>query len=357
MKNRKIMWYLPIEPLEQRYTAQMKRWVSGVISQDPEISKHYFLRVIEPETEMGQNVSSASWLDQCGTIDYKAGQIRKMASLFSNKKINSGDVILLGDVWFPGIEALRYMADLSGIKIKIIGWHYAGTYDPNDTLAKNLTSWGKAFEDLLLNHVLDAICVGSNYHGSLLRYQANPRCEIIPYGLAWNSKEVQDTVKKVKKENIVVFPHRLAPEKQPKSFIRLANKFKNSDWKFVISTNSSGNHVRPGANITLVEHQTKDEYYQFLNTCKIFYSCALQETFGYALHEAIALGLSVVAPRRCSYTEMLDDDPRFLYGEDDPLGEKLLKKNMVRLPVPSEELTSRFNYSISTFIRRALCLQ
>jgi len=43
----------------------------------------------------------------------------------------------------------------------------------------------------------------------------------------------------------------------------------------------------------------------------VFFSAAYQETFGYALQEAIAFG---VQPNRLSYPEVLEDDTRFLYN-------------------------------------------
>jgi glycosyltransferase involved in cell wall biosynthesis len=219
--------------------------------------------------------------------------------------------------------------------------------------------WAKTWEHWLLNYGLDAICVGSEFHKNMLRASFGRKIPIYPLGLAWRPVEVRDSVARtVSKEKIVIFPHRIAPEKNPEAFYELADRFAGRGWRFVVSTNNPhvADTLKPSSSrVEVVCHKTKQDYYDFLNTCSIYYSNATQETFGYALHEAIAFGLAVVAPMRCSYPEMLNYDARFLYDTlRDPLGLNLLDamlNNPVAVPF---EYTSRWNAGENVFIAKIL---
>lgn len=340
--------FLPLEPLHERYTQQMYKWV--------EASMHRL--GIQSREVLGKPssmyINHGQWLDTTATIQYKSSQVRNLAEMFERGQIDKGDTILLGDVWFPGIESIRFMSDLLLGKgsVKIAGWHYAGCFDPHDYLARNLGAWSKPWELSILNNVLDFVCVGSEYHKQLLTLGAGGAIasKILPLGLAWNPDDLAP-YRTSEKEKIVIFPHRNAPEKQPEHFRMLAKHAMqhHPDWKFVISTSSKAD-IAESENVAVVKHESKESYYRLLAKCSIFYSSALQETFGYALHEAIALGLSVVAPYRASYKEMLQEDPRFLYDHKDVCGIKLFGERAADpIPVPYE-YTERYKNSTDQFL-------
>lgn len=348
--------FLPIEPLEERYTAQMLRWVEDALKS---LGVEY--RIVLPATKDYQSIKHGQWLDTYSTTRYRSDQISLVATQFENGFIKDGDVFLVGDVWYPGIEAIRLMADLSHIKIKIAGWHYAGTADPADLLHRELGDWARTWEHWLMNYGLDAVCVGSEFHKNMLRASFGRKVEIYPLGLAWQPDEVkQYATPRGQRSKIVVFPHRIAPEKDPEAFYELARIYKDSGWQFVVSTNNARVAekvmVDPKAKyISVAWHKNKQDYYKFLAQCSIYYSNATQETFGYSLHEAIALGLAVVAPMRCSYPEGLQYDPRFLFDPlHDPLGLDLLGK-MLNYPIAVPyEYTSRYAGSEKEFISKLL---
>lgn len=348
------IYFLPIEPLEERYSAQMLRWVEQAVI-DLGVETYTFLP-ISPY----QQIQHGQWLDTFGTTRYRNEQLNLAVKHFEAGFVKNGDIFLVGDVWYPGIESLRLMADLSGVKIRIAGWHYAGTADPADLLHRMTGEWAVAWEHWLINYGLDAICVGSLFHKNMLRGKFGRKTPIYPFGLAWQPKEVRQGVRTWEKERIVVFPHRIAPEKSPESFYMLAELFKDSGWRFVVSTNNFKVADQVISNpmakyVEVVCHDSKKAYYDFLATCSIYYSNATQETFGYALHEAIALGLSVVAPMRCSYSEMLQYDKRFLFDPlSDPYGRLLLEKR-VRQPIAVPfEYTEKYAGSEIKFISQLL---
>lgn len=344
------VFFLPLEPLEERYTAQMLNWVRQALQ---ELNTDY--EVVMPSSNY-KAIQHGQWLDTFGTTKYRNLQMNIVAGLFEQGKIHEGDLFLVGDVWYPGIENIKLMAELSNFRVKVAGWHYAGTADPADLLHRATSSWAYTWEHWLVNNYLDAICVGSQFHANMLGKAFGAYDNVYPFGLAWRPEEVKQYFSEYAKQKIVVFPHRIAPEKNPEGFYKLAEIFKDKGWRFVVSTNNP--HVADTIKNPYVEvvcHKSKEEYYRFLNTCSIYYSNATQETFGYALHEAIALGLSVVAPDRCSYSEMLENDPRFLYNpQRDPLGLNLLDA-MMDYPIPTPiEYTLRWNASEITFLAKLL---
>ena len=91
----------------------------------------------------------------------------------------------------------------------------------------------------------------------------------------------------VEKKPKIIFPHRLAPEKQLEIFKDLAKEMPEYEW-FVAQ-----------------EHKlTKDEYHTHMAESKIMFSANLQETLGITSYEAALVGTLPMVPNRLSYSEM-----------------------------------------------------
>jgi glycosyltransferase involved in cell wall biosynthesis len=344
-----MIYYLPIEPLEARYTAQMLQWVSddlrGLVGPDG-------YKVLLPDYKGG--IAHGQFLDTFASTRFKAEQLGMVATLFELGGVRHDDLFLLGDVWFPGIESIRLMADLCGLQVKIAGWHYAGCFDQADHYSQHLRAWARRFEEMLCEHILDAICVGSKSHADVLA--RNVKVAIYPFGLSWKPHSIPiDEFDR--RENVVLFPHRIAPEKNLPAFLRCARKLKHKNWKFIISVpkqQEEAARAQASVHTEVIAHDSKASYYDLLRRCRIIYSSAFQETFGYAVNEAIASGCCVVAPDRLSYTEVLERDNKFLYGADDQDGAALLESRMNHwLPVPFR-YTDKYSDSTVRFLKRIL---
>lgn len=343
-----MIFYLPIEPLECRYTNQMLNWVTADLQGF--VGDQY--AVVLPE-QASSSIKHGQFLDSYESNRFKAAQLALVAQAFAHNKVHSGDLFLLGDVWFPGIEMVRMMAELAGVHVKIAGWHYAGTFDQADFYYRALGIWSRRFEAMLCEHILDAICVGSQSHAALLAH--NLKVPIAAFGLSWKPRSLPEHNGQ-ERQNIVVFPHRIAPEKNVTAFLRCARKLKHKGWKFVISMPDTAAHGQALATdyVSVIRHPNKASYYELLHNSKIVYSSALQETFGYAINEAIACGCSVVAPNRLSYPEVLEHDNKFLYADDDPDGVYLLEARMDKfVPVPFH-YTDKYSDSTIRFLKRIL---
>jgi glycosyltransferase involved in cell wall biosynthesis len=269
-----------IEPLEERYTAQWQRWIAAGMDALNLPHKDIFGKPLTSKIEVG------SVLDVYGTLAYKQSQLRNFIEEIRVNGITADDIVFVHDLWFPGIEALAYIRNMIKVPFKIYGILHAGVYDNHDfTYLNGMRSWGRRFEKMLLT-ITDRVFVATEFHRDLiLKMHKRIKSEIVVTGLFFENEIGEPTAK----ENIVVFPHRLDKEKNPRRFDRLAKKLKKTDWQFIKAAEVC---------------KTKQEYYDLLNRAKIAVSFADQETFGYAMIEALAAGCHVVVPDRLSYSTM-----------------------------------------------------
>ena len=93
--------------------------------------------------------------------------------------------------------------------------------------------------------------------------------------------------KHLPKRDLILFPHRLAPEKQVEIFRDLAQAL--PQYEFVVCQD---------------QQLTKDEYHTLLGQAKIVFSANLQETLGISCYEGALVDAVPLVPDRLSYSEM-----------------------------------------------------
>lgn len=326
-----MIYWLPLEPLAQRYTEQMHRWVVSAL----ERCGHPWKTVLGKTAV--ERITHGQWLDTTATCAWKTEQVLQMTEAIAAGELQSGDTILVGDVWFPGIETLKFQCDLLGLQVKFAGWHYAGCFDPHDYLAKTLGPWGKKYEAALLEGVFDHVCFGSPFHQGFVERSVTLKGRGCVAGLAWDHDEVA-AHRSSERSKVVVFNHRWADEKRWQEFVWLANFLRNKfpQWRFAYSTSgtvAAATASECNANgIDIVCHDSKTAYYNWLARAGVVWSGADQETFGYSFMEAIALGVPVVAPNRLAYRDHFLraglSPENWLYGASDPCGMSLLSAEM-----------------------------
>lgn len=287
---------IPLERFEERYTSQWFNWFEKFMKPTIVLDGHYLTSSIE----------DGSFLDVCGTNYFKAYQLKRIVEFIYNRK-KASDMseyaFFFMDLWFPGIEMLAYIRSGLNLKFKITGCLHAGTYDPADFLSqKGMGYWGKDLENSWFRFI-DKIFVATNFHKNLI---VSAR-DIDPNKIAVTGFPIYDehSNKAIEKKDIVVFPHRIAPEKNPKVFEYL-KLISQSEWEFVYSKEFTGN---------------KEEYYHLLNMSKIAVSFADQETWGIAMQEALFADCLVLVPDKLSYKEMYSECFKFsgLYDAVDRL--------------------------------------
>jgi hypothetical protein len=100
--------------------------------------------------------------------------------------------------------------------------------------------------------------------------------------------------KNITKKNIILFPHRLAPEKQHNIFQDLAKEM--PQYEFVTCLEVCKN---------------KNDYHNLLAEAKLIFSANLQETLGISWYEGAVLGVIPMIPDRLSYKEMALDEFKY----------------------------------------------
>jgi len=278
---------LPLESLEIRYTEQWRTWFYSELDKSTVEYRVVLGDALTSKIELG------SVLDAYGTNYWKATQMARLIKLMHNKEVKSSDTLLFADLWSPGIEALQYISDMGGARPAITGILHAGSWDANDfTYKKGMRPWAHGIEQSWLN-MFDMVFLGSYYHKNLI--QENhivDENKLVVTGLPFYPKDFYR--ERPRYNNLIAFPHRLDAEKHPEQFDALMKR--HSELR----------------SIKTAEHfTTKKHYYDELASASVAVSCATQETFGYAMMEATALGCIPLVPNGLSYKELYPEIFRY----------------------------------------------
>ena len=300
----RTLYLVDLESVETRYTSQ---WKSLLPKQ---LRDHDIKTEIIGGGETPKNASPGAFLNFSGTNSYKSSQLIAISNLFATNQIKEGDYFLYTDAWNPTVIQLKYMSELLGIPIKIGGLWHAGSYDPQDFLGRLIGDkpWVRSAEHSMFScydhnffatkfHVeMFANCFGDQTADELMA--ENDGVKIV----GWPMEYLHNTFAKfvrdyTLKKNKIIFPHRLAPEKQLEIFKDLAKEMPEYEWY-----------------VAQEKRLAKEDYYEHLWESKIVFSANLQETLGISMYEGALLGTFPLVPDRLSYTEMWDE--HFKYPSD-----------------------------------------
>jgi hypothetical protein len=103
------------------------------------------------------------------------------------------------------------------------------------------------------------------------------------------------------KRDLILFPHRIAPEKQVEIFRDLKEHL--PQYEFIVCQD---------------QELTKNEYHNLLGEAKMVFSCSLQETLGIGCYEGAIVDAIPMVPDRLSYSEMYFDTFKYpsIWTED-----------------------------------------
>lgn len=284
----RMIYYLPIELLEERYSNQWHKWFMEAFEKQKKL-----VTVIGDMTP--HKIKQGQFLDVFETHRFKFDQLQRLLAFLEDHP--EPCTVFFMDLWFPGLECLAYIRDTLKRDIRIKGILHAGTYDPHDFLTQSgCAKWGCHLETSWLR-IVDEVIVATNFHKDLIennRGRMTADISVIDFPVFRDEERA-----KLPKQSRVVFPHRLAPEKNPQCFETFQHRFEEkygtiAEW------------VR-----TKDVCKTKEDYYDLLAQSKVAVSIADQETFGIAMLEALNLGCIPVAPNRLSYQETLKEYPLY----------------------------------------------
>lgn len=284
-----------IEAVDTRYTKQWKdhlpRQLQRATNED--------VKVISGG-ETPQATTPGAFLNFGGTNVYKSKQLEKIGEMFCEGTVEDGDYFLYTDAWNPTVIQLRYMAELLGVDITIGGLWHAGSYDPQDFLGRLIGNkpWVRHAEQSMYD-CYDDNFFASQFHIDLFAQNFNTNNSKI-HRVGWPMEYLAtslDSYKNMDKKDIILFPHRVAPEKQVEIFRDLAQQL--PQYEFVVCQ----------------ERQlTKNEYHNLLGEAKLVFSANLQETLGISWYEGALVDAIPMVPDRLSYKEMAL--PEFKYPSE-----------------------------------------
>jgi hypothetical protein len=212
--------------------------------------------------------------------------------MFCAGTIKDGDYFLYTDAWNPTVIQLRYMAELLGVDVRVGGLWHAGSYDPQDFLGRLIGDkpWVRNAERSMYE-CFDDNFFATDFHIDLFEKSFREiMVEHEPIRVGWPMEYLRNSLnmyKNMDKKDIILFPHRIAPEKQVEIFRDLRTHL--PQYEFVVCQEQS---------------LSKNEYHNLLGEAKLVFSANLQETLGISWYEGALVDAIPMVPDRLSYSEM-----------------------------------------------------
>jgi len=300
------VFLVDLEAVETRYTGQWKTHVPNLLRK-----AGHNVQIISGPTDIPSATTPGAFLNFGGTNIYKARQVEQMGRLFCDGAVHAGDHFIFTDAWHPGIINLKYMSELLGIPVTTHGLWHAGSYDPQDFLGRLVGNkpWVRHAEKSFY-YAFDHNYFATDFHIHMFYenlIQADPDRRQTMYKTVlddtlftnkvvrtgWPMEYMQDTLamyKNMPKRDLILFPHRIAPEKQVEIFRDLKHQL--PQYEFVVCQD---------------QELTKNEYHNLLGEAKLVFSANLQETLGISWYEGAVVDAIPMVPDRLSYREMAFD--------------------------------------------------
>jgi hypothetical protein len=291
------IFIVDIEAVSTRYTGQWKSRVPALFKK-----AGFNVQIISGPTDIPAATTPGAFLNFGGTNVYKSNQVEQMGRMFCDGSIRGGDHFIFTDAWHPGIINLKYMSELLEIPITIHALWHAGSYDPQDFLGRLIGNapWVRHTEKALY-HAIDFNYFATKFHiemfvNNLLQdgktritgWKPEYDKKIVQTG--WPMEYMEETLtpyKTLSKHDLILFPHRIAPEKQVEIFRDLATLL--PQYEFIVCQD---------------QELSKEEYHTLLGQSKIVFSASLQETLGIGCYEGALVDAIPMVPDRLSYSEM-----------------------------------------------------
>jgi hypothetical protein len=296
------VFLVDLEAVETRYTGEWKTHLPSLLRK----AGHH-VQIISGPTDIPSATTPGAFLNFGGTNIYKSAQVEQMGRLFCSGSVAANDHFIFTDAWHPGIINLKYMSELLHIPVTIHALWHAGSYDPQDFLGRLIgdAPWVRHAEKSFY-HAINHNYFATEFHiemfcQNLLGYENSDivrefaKHKIIRTG--WPMEYMTDTLlqyKGMEKKDLILFPHRIAPEKQLDIFNDLKTQL--PQYEFIVCQERS---------------LTKNEYHNMLGEAKLVFSANLQETLGISWYEGSIVDAIPMVPDRLSYKEMAMEDFKY----------------------------------------------
>ena len=296
------IFLVDLESVSTRYTSEWKTHLPEILKKIKGCEVH----IIAGSDDIPEATTPGAFLNFGGTNIYKAGQVEEMGRLFCSGQVRAGDHFFFADAWHPGIINLKYMSELLNISVVTHGMWHAGSYDPQDFLGRGISNkiWVSHAEKSFF-HAFDHNYFATQFHINMFcenlldtteeKIKLHYGNKIVRSGWPMNYlSKIFEPYDKSNKRDLILFPHRIAPEKQIDIFRDLQKQL-------------------PQYELVICQEQTltKEEYHKLLCESKMVFSANLQETLGISCYEATLADSIPVVPDRLSYSEMYHEEFKY----------------------------------------------
>ena len=295
------IFIVDLEAVESRYTGEWKSHLPLILTE-----LGHTITIIDGPSDIPAATTPGAFLNFGGTNIYKSVQVEKISRLFTSGEVKANDHFLFTDAWHPGIINLKYMSELLQIPVTIHALWHAGSYDPQDFLGRLIgdAPWVRYAERSFF-HAIDHNYFATDFHIELFCEELlgcsvglrenHENDKIVRTG--WPMEYMPSTLSEYQdlpKRDLILFPHRIAPEKQVEIFKDLAKQL--PQYEFIVCQE---------------QQLSKHEYHTLLGQSKIVFSANLQETLGISCYEGAIVGAIPMVPNRLSYSEMYFDEFKY----------------------------------------------
>ena len=332
------IYYVPIEPLEERYTEQWYRHFPI------EFKKAGFEVEIIDGVALSDTVDVGTFLDINSTIAYKNSQMTKIASMFRQNLIEQDSIFFFGDTEFWGLESLRLMADMNKVNIKVYSFLHAGSYTLED--AFQIAEPYQKYTELGWIMACDKVFVGTEYHKEAFierrinRYADEADKQMLSDKIFVSGNPVfldeYDKFDTPKKQKIII-SNRFDVEKRPNLSLDFAYLIKKRHPEVEIVITTSRDEFKSNAKwlveyakayeedgiVTIKAGLSKNDYHKELSESKIMLTNSIEENFGYCILEALVYDTYPLCPVGLSHNELCSDDERLLFKDNDEILDKI----------------------------------
>jgi glycosyltransferase involved in cell wall biosynthesis len=329
------VWYLPIEPYEERYTVQLRDWT---LARFAARGVHYreILGQAVWQPRNGNRVTTGVALDAHFRTMWGLDQVSTLIGVLQHRGVDMiqwDDVIYTQDLYQPGYDALLYVLEQQfpdrERRPRIFTHNLAQTIDPDDFTSG--WKWMRSYE-WMVDQTASGVFYASTEHAALARVAGftAPRHVV---GLLHDRDAVRSLYgfepKPIElRSKRIVYTSRFDAEKQPHFFLDLVEWLRRSIWpEFKIQILTGAPMLRsndPSALervermetaglLEVVCHLDKRGYYALLADSRLQINTARQDWVSNTLLESSALGTPTLAPAYRGFPEALFNFDRCLY--------------------------------------------
>jgi glycosyltransferase involved in cell wall biosynthesis len=274
-------------------------------------------------------------------------------------------VFFLADAEMFGLEgAIKYLATLNDVKVKICGFAHAGSYTKGDFVEKCYPF--AAHYETAWSNIFDKIFVGSQYHKERLVTERFVNAAKIfvtgnPYDIEGTLASIRDTRPYFgEKKNRVICTNRPDPEKRPDLTLDVFEQLKKSQpqWEFMVTTSrrywGSGDlleramRLQADGVIVVAQNLSKIEYLTLLAESKVMTGNSYEENFGYTTLEALIVDTIPILPKCCSHIELVEGDERCLFMN--PRHQALLIESAMQTPFRVKQHSDQYRDSLQRIV-------